>query len=263
MGIIEPVKKGFAVATQSLNLVFALFGFGVIWNLINLTMTTRLGATEAGATPATPAASGAMIGIGLIFILLSFFVQAGSLGFVCDKLKTGKASLATFFSTGTKFYVRLLILGLLVAAIVGAFILLAGLVIALLAGTLSILGIIVAVVIAAIGIYFVVLMFLAPYFIVASDQKVIASVKQSVALVRKNILTVLGIALILIVVGFLIGIVLGVIFALLSAAVKGMASQIVFAVLSSFVNAFLGVLVTGSFMHFFFEASSNNTSGAK
>ena len=51
MGIMGPVKKGFAVAGQSLNLVLTLFVFGVVWNLINLYMTTQLG--PAGATPTT------------------------------------------------------------------------------------------------------------------------------------------------------------------------------------------------------------------
>ena len=259
MGIMGPVKKGFAVAGQSLNLVLTLFVFGVVWNLINLYMTTQLG--PAGATPTT-GVSAAMIVVGILFVLVSFYVQAGSLGYVCEKIKKGTAPLSLFLQTGAKFYVPLLLLGLLIALIVGAFILVAGLIIALLAGNLSILGIIIAVVIAAIGIYVVILMFMAPYYIVAGGQKVIASIKQSIALVRKNILAVLGIALILVVAGFVIGILLGVIFALLSTVLKGMPSQVVFAVLSSFVNAFLGVLVTGSFMQFYFEASGN-TGGAK
>ncbi|MGH7198405.1 MAG: hypothetical protein ACREH5_06680 [Candidatus Omnitrophota bacterium] len=260
MGIGESVKKGFAVAGQSMNLVLTLFVFGAVWNLINVTLAPQVGATPEAAPAA--GVSAVMIAAGIIFILLSFYVQAGSLGYVSEKLKTGQAALPAFFASGARYYVRLLLLGLLVAAIVGTFILAAGLLIALLAGALNILGIILGSIVAAIGIYFVILMFLAPYYIVAGDGKVIPSIKNSIGMVRKHLLTVLGIAIILILIGFGLGILLGVVFALLSVALKGAVSQIVFAVLSSFVNAFLGVLVTGSFMNFYLKASGN-TGGAE
>ena len=57
---------------------------------------------------------------------------------------------------------------------------------------------------------------------------------------------------------------MGIVFALLSAAIQGVIAQVVFSVLSSFVNAFLGLVVTGSFMSFYLNATGNqaNTSGA-
>lgn len=260
MGIVESVKKGFSVAAQSMGLVFALFAFGAVWNVINVVLAPPV----AGATETAPAlgASAAMIAAGIAFILFSFYVQAGSLGYVNQKMKTGEAGLPVFFATGAKYYLRIFLLGLLIAAIVGAFILIAGLLIALLAGSLNILGIILGAIVAATGIYFVILMFLAPYFIVAGDGKVIASVKNSINLVRKHLLTVLGIAIILILIGFGLGILLGVVFALLNLGVKGMASQMIFAILSSFINAFVGVIVTGSFMNFYLKVSGN-TGGAE
>jgi hypothetical protein len=260
MGIGESVKKGFSVAGQSMDLVWALFGFGAVWNLINV----FLAPPAAGATEAAPAvgASAAMIAAGIAFIFFSFFIQAGSLGYVSQKMKTGTAGLPVFFATGGKYYVRILLLGLLVAVIVGAFILAAGLLIALLAGAIQILGIILGAIVAATGIYFVILMFLAPYFIVSGDGKVIASVKNSIGLVRRHLLTVLGIAILLILIGFGLGILLGVVFALLNLGVRGTAAQLVFAVLSSFINAFMGVLVTGSFMNFYLKVSGN-TGGAE
>ena len=249
------IKKGFRVATGSMNLVLALFVFGAAWSLLNLFLAPQL-QNPSGRTPVIA------IVLGVLFALVSIFVQAGSLGYVRDKLKLGKAEFSSFVASGSKYYISMLLFGLIVALVVGAFMLAAAALAALLTNILSTLGLILAVIVAAIGIYAAILMLLAPYFIVVGGQGVLSSVKGSISLVRKNLLKLLGIALILIVISFLAGIILGLFFALLSAAMKGaQPAQIVFVVLSSFVNAFLGVMVTGSFMTFYLEAS-NNTIGA-
>ncbi len=262
MGIIEPVKKGFKVAGQSMNLVLALFVFGLFWSILNIFLTPQL--TAPGTqTPTNPATTASTIIVGILFVLTSIFIQGGSLGFILEKIKTGNTSFSALLSYGGKCYVRLLLLGLIVALIVGFFVLLAGLAVALLSGNLNILGVIIAVIVGAIGIYFAVLLFLSPYAIVASDHGVMDAVKKSVSLVRSNVLSVLGIAIILIAIGFGFGVVLGVLLGLLSVAIKGIASQVIFAVLSSLLNAFLGTVVTAAFMSFYLELSAhNNTTGA-
>lgn len=256
MKIGESVKAGFKVAGGSMNLVLALFVFGAFWNLINVFLTPKL------ETP-TPQTSALAIAVGLVFIFASIFVQAGSLGYVRDKMKLGAAKLSDFMSAGSKYYLRLLLLGLFIALVVGFFVLIAALAVALLAATLNALGIAIAVTVGVIGVYVAMLMFLAPYFIVVADQKIIASVKQSMAMVKKNLLVILGIILILIVIGFIFGITLGAVFALLSTAIPQTTAQIIFAVMSSFINAYLGLVVTGSFMNFYLSASNNNTVDAK
>ncbi len=249
------IKKGFKVATESMNLVLVLFAFGAVWGIINVFLAPQLQNPSGGAP-------GVAIVVGILFALASIFMQVGTLGYVRDKLKLGKAEFSSFVASGSKYYVRLLLLGLFIALVVGAFILAAIAIAALLSNIMSTLGLVLAVIVAGVGIYVAILMLLAPYFIVAGGQNVISSVKSSVSLIRKNLLKLLGITLILIVIGFLIGIVLGVLFALLSTAMKGaQMAQIIFAVLSSFVNAFLSVMVTGAFMTFYLE-TSNNTGGA-
>ncbi len=249
------LKKGLKVAMESMNLVLALFVFGAVWSVLNVFFSPQL--QNAGGRPPATA-----IVLGVLFALASIFMQAGSLGYVRDKLKLGKVEFSSFTASAPKYYLPLLLLGLLVALVVGAFFLVAILIVALLANIASMLGVVLAVIVVAIGIYVGILMLLAPYFIVVGGQDVIASVKGSISLIRNNLLKLLGIALILIVIGFWVGVVLGLFFALLSTAMKGApTAQIIFAVLSSFVNAFLGVMVTGSFMTFYFE-TSNNTGGA-
>jgi hypothetical protein len=251
MGIGESVKKGFSISKQSMGLVMALFVFGFVWNLISLFYGPQPGAAE------TPAVSPILIVAGIVFILLTIFVQAGSLGYVRDKIKKGSAGMAEFMSAGGKYYLRLLLIGLVVALVIGVFVLLAAIVVSVLGAKMNVLAIILAIVLASFGIYFVILLFLAPYVAVADEQGVIASIKQSVAKVRKNILALLGISLILIAIGFGIGLLLGAGFAGLSLVIKGMPAQILFALLSSFVNAYLGLVVTGSFMSFYLALPSN------
>jgi hypothetical protein len=253
MGIGASIKKGFSTAAGSMGLVLVLFLFGAFWNLLNIFINARV-------TEPTPQTSIAVIAAGVVFILLSVFMQAGSLGFVKEKLKTGASSLGTFAASGGKYYGRLFVIGLLIALLIGAFVLVAALAVAAIGDRIPALAIGIAVVIAAISLYFVILLFLAPYIAVVDEKGPIASLKESVGVVRRNILAVLGIAGLLVVIGFVSGLLLGLIFALIStAAGEGVPSQSIFAVLSSFVNAFLGVLVSASFMAFYLGRRTDAT----
>lgn len=255
MGVGAAISKGFSVMKQSFNLVLVLFVFGAIWNVVSV----FLGPQDPTVVPDV-ATTVRVIAIGALFVLASIYVQAGSLGFIAAKIKQGKATFAEFTAAGGKFYLRVLLLGLLIALIAGVLILLATLAVSLMQGALSVVGVIVALLLAALGIYLALMFFLAPYAIVADDQKTMAAIKKSMALVKKNILKVLGILLILVAIGFGIGIVLGILFAALSASIPGNTSQIIFGVVSSFVNAVLGVVVTGSFMALYLALSQGSVS---
>ncbi len=250
MGIGEAIKKGFGVAVQSFDLIFTLFAFGLAWNGVNIYYSKKI-SSEALAAPSPLVAI-----LGGAFLLISIFMQGGSLAYVRDKIKTGSAGLSTFTASGIKYYLRILLLGIVIAAIAGAFLLAAG----LLTTKLQTIGIVLAVILGGIGIYLILLVFLAPYIVVVDEGKAFASLSKSVTVVRKNLLLVLAVALLLVAIGFLIGLVLGLLLGLLTVVIKGVASQIVVAVLSSLVNAFLGVVVSASFMHIYL---SHNTSGAK
>ena len=225
MGIIESIKKGFSVAFRSMDLVLALFVFGFIWNLINVF------AFKNTENPTTQEAV-LMIITGIVFILFTIFMQAGSLGYVCDRVKTGSANLSSFASSGGKYYLRILVIGLIVGAV---------------------------------AVVFILLMFLAPYIAVSEERKAIESLKKSVSTVKANFLRILGVFGLLILIGFVFGLVVGLVFALVSLGVKGPAADVIFSALSSFVNSYLGVVVTGAFMNYYLALASNskpNASGA-
>lgn len=265
MGIIESIKKGFLVAFRSMDLVLALFVFGFIWNLINVF------AFKNTENP-TPPEAALMIVTGVVFILFTIFMQAGSLGYVCDRVKTGAASLSSFASSGGKYYLRILLIGLIVGAVAIVFILLASLALALLGGgqeaaaqpnrTLNALSIALAAILVIVAIYFILLMFLAPYIAVSEERKVIESLKKSVSTVKANFLRILGVFGLLILIGFVFGLVVGLVFALVSLGVKGPAAEVIFAALSSFVNSYLGVVVTGTFMNYYLALAGNTQNNA-
>lgn len=280
MGIGESIKKGFGTAKQSIDLVSILFMVGFVWNLISIFLSDRL---QAPGTQASVLA----ISLGAVFILFTIFMQAGSLGYILHRLKQGTADLSAFTAAGTKYYLRLLGIGIIVAVFIGAFVLVASLIVAFLRNTQVVPAVILVLVLAAITIYFVILLFLSPYISVADDRKAWDSVRKSMSLVGKGVNPFLGIvyvlgflpvtlaymtippfrasksggsdlvkiiaiATILMSIGFGIGVVLGAVFAGLSVALKGgVAAQAVFSFFSSLVNAYLGVVVSAAFMSFY------------
>ena len=245
MGIREAIKKGFSVAQKNGSLIILLFVFSFVFNLINVFLTP---ANPAPNTPPPPA----LIASAAFFIFLSIYFQSGSMGFVRDLLKNGSATLANFKAAAGRYYLRLLVLGIVVSLIIGVFMLLAALAVGFLRDKLAVLGVILAILFGALGIYFVVLLFLSPYSVVADDKKTGEAIKLSTKLVKKNVLPLLGISLLLVLIGFGIGLALGGILAGTSFVVKNeTATQIVFALLSSLVNSYLGVVVTAAFMSFY------------
>lgn len=259
--IIASIKKGFGVATSSMALVGLLFVFGAVWTVVNIGLTPPESAAQAEAL----ARSVVIVLIALVFMLISLFLQAGSMGYVLEKIKTGKSTFGTLAQAGKRFYVRLLLLALLVAAVVGGLIVLAGVSIAVLGAVNNILGTIVGLVLAALGIYLAILIFLAPYAIVVDNAGVKDAIRGSVGLVRRHILRVLGVTGLLLLIGFALGLLLGLIIGVLGIAITGQpkAVELVSGVLSSLVNSFLGVIVTASFMSLYLALKNNNTHGAQ
>lgn len=249
MGIAAAIKKGFEVAVKSLDLIFALFAFGLAWNGANLFYARQAG-PDAANQPSPVAAL-----LGGLFLLVSIFMQSGSLAYVRDRIKTGTASLAGFAGNGLKYYLRLLGAGLVMAVIAGVLIVVAGVAMRLLATA----GVVIAVILGVVGVVLFFFIFLSPYVVVADEEKVFKAISKSAATVRGNVLAVLVLTVLLILIALGVGVLLGLILGLLSFAVKGLASQIVIAVLSSAVNAFLGTIVSGAFMSFYLSRGSNTT----
>ncbi len=253
MAVTASIKKGFGVATHSMTIVGLLSLFGFVWSLLNIYYAPKI---QAQTQTPDPKLSILIMIATVIFILVSIFLQSGTLGYVRDKIKQGNANLSAFMGAGSKYYIKLFVVGLIIALTAMVFILVAALAVAFLKKP----GFFIAVPVALAAIYFILLMFFAPYIVVVNEEKSMAAIKKSIGLVKKNLLGVLGISAILVAIGFVIGLLAGVILGLMNVAAPGVVSQVAYAVLSSVLNAFLGVFVTASFMNFYMEIS--NTAGA-
>lgn len=255
MGIVGSIKKGFSIAASSLPVVLVLFVFGLIFNLINLKLAPET--QDPNVPPSLPMAIS-----GIVFVLATVYMQAGSMGFVRDRIKQGSAALSNFTSAAAKYYVKILLLSLTIALVIGGYALLSALVVTLLTQRAEYVAMGLAILIAAIGIYTLILFFFAPYLAVCDEKKIKESLSGSVKVVRANILKVVGIALSLVAIGFVVGLILGIAVGLLARVVPAGISQYIFAVVSSFINAFLGLTVTASFMSFYLGLSAQPSSSS-
>lgn len=251
MSIFGCIGKGFSIAKSSGSLMLTIFGFGFVWSLINLPFVAADGTSEPNAITAV---------LGVLFMLISIFIQAGSIGYVEQVIKQGKSSLGTFAQTGKKFYLRMLGLAVVV-----------GLVMLILA-VLAVLGFVaggpksaepspiaigLAVVLAVVGMGILLFLFLAPYAVVVEGKGVIAALKASAGTVKRNFVKVLVVGVVLIVIGFAIGFLLGLLSGLINGAVPNKAGQVLGGLISSAINAYLGIVTTGAFMALYLSTGNS------
>lgn len=245
MGIFEAVKRGFVAASKGLSLVLILFAFNLIWNLASMPFA------QAGAA-ATPQITASAVILSIVFILVSIFVQGGSLGLVRDYIKEGKMKLGSFASYGLKYYLRLFVLGFFIILIIGILGLLAALIIAattpLNNTALTVIAAIIAIVIGAVGLYCVLLLVMAPYSLICNETGAVASMKKSIEVVRKAIGKVLLLLVILILISLGIGFLLGFLTGLVTAPMPVKIGQIIIGVVNSAFNGYLGIVMMASFM---------------
>lgn len=258
MHIVETVKKGLSIAKNSLNVVGIVFIVTAVWSVINVLVAPRF--EQAAATPDLKTSLG-ILGVGAIFMLMTVYLQAGQIGYVLEKLKGGSATLAHFTSAGGKFFGKMFLFGLFVLLIVAGLIGIGVIPVALLPQIPRPLEIVWALLVMAVAIAFAILAFFSPYAIVNENLGPLKAYKKSASVMKKHLGAALLLGLALLVVGVIVGVVLGGVTALLLLAVKGeTASNVIFAVLSSLVNAFLGVAVSASVMKFYLEVNQASTS---
>jgi len=253
MGVLEMVKKGFSVAMSSKPLLLVLFGFGFIWNLINLPLQNQVRDANLGA-------SFSIIGLSLVFVFISIFIQAGTLGFIRDMIKGGQCNLTQFKEYGMKYYLRVLAIGLIVFLVVLVLVFISALLILILAAIPDIIKVVMATVFVIAGIVGIIFLFFAPYAAVVDDSGVFDSLKSSIVVVKayfwKVFLTGLLLMLAVIVIGFVLGLVTG-----LLSGILGFMGPVLNVFVSSVLNAFFSVVFTGTFMSFYLNSKLSSGGG--
>jgi hypothetical protein len=254
MKVVDAVKRGFEIANTSMKLILVIFIFNLVWNLIVIPFTPEAPLTEGAGVAMSPA----LTVISLLFVLASIFIQGGVLGSVRDIAKENRLDLARFAGYGAKFYLRLLCLALIIVLIIGIVAFIATLIIAASAPTqnaaIITITTIVSFVIGLAGLYLVILLFLSPYILVIEDTGIFQAMAASIAFVKSMLLKILGLAALLVLIGFGIGLIMGIIAGILSLAVTGRVLQAITGVLNGGVNAYLSVIVRGALTVYYLAA---------
>jgi hypothetical protein len=257
MGMLEAIKKGFGVASKNLALVFVLFVFNLVWNMVNIAILPAgaVPAPEIGAatTPAIPPeAALTTLMFSILFVLVSIFMQGGSLGVVRDCIKEGKMKLSQFASYGLKYYLRLLGLGLIIILLVFIIAVIAALIVVATVPLNNIIATVIASVIAIAiglaGIYFVILLVMSPYTMISDEIGVIEAMKRSIRVVKKSFWKILLLLILLVLIAIGIGVLIGIVVGLLAVALPTKTGQIVMGVVSSLFNGYFGIVMMASFM---------------
>lgn len=262
MRIVDVIKKGFGIASKNMPLILILFIFNLIWNMVNIAILPQGAVPTPGTTPitATPQAippqnAVAVLIASIIFILVSIFMQGGSLGVIRDYIKEGRMKLGSFASYGLKYYLRLIGLGIIIILLVVIIALIAALIIAATSPlnniVATVIASIIAIVIGLVGIYFVLLLVMSPYSLICDDVGIIESMKRSMAVVRKAFWRILLLLVLLILIAVGIGVLIGIITGLLTVAIPAKAGQIIIGIVNSVFNGYLGVVMMAAFMVYY------------
>ena len=265
MGVIEAIKKGFGIASKGLGLIVVLFVFNVVSNLATLPFTPAPGATAA------PEAALPLLVISLVFIIISIFVQGGSLGLIRDIVKEGSMKLAVMAQYGAKYFIRLLLLGAVILLLVVVIALAAGLLIAVTAplnnAVVTAAAIVISIGIAVVAaLYFFIPFILSPYAVVCDEIGVVDALKKSIAIGRtpfSRVFALLALTVLLVLIALGVGFLVGLVIGLISAALPMGAARILMVVVSSVVNSYLGVVATAAFMLYYLSKKESVPQGIK
>jgi hypothetical protein len=266
MEIIGSIGKGFNTATKSLGLVIALFVFNLLGSIASLPFAT----VAPEATPTPQLTAGALI-FSIVFILISIFIQGGTLGLVKDVIKEGKMNLAAMPGYGMKYYLRLLGLGILIVLIIAIVALAAGLLIAITApvnnAVVTTIAVIIAIAIAvAVGLLFFLPFTLSPYAIVCDEIGVVDSMKKAIEVARKpfvRVLALLGLIVLLVAIALAVGFIIGFVVGLITAFLPAGLGRGLMMIVTSAINGYLGVVITASFMAFYLGLTKKETIAIK
>jgi hypothetical protein len=244
MKVMEAISRGFGVSSRSVGILAVLFAFNLIWNLSPVPF---LGNVQ---DPTKIQTSPVLFVLSVVFILLNIFIQGGVLGAVKEIAASGgkSASLGNFARYGGKFYLRLFCLGLIILAGIAVSVLVIGLVFsagAVVKNTIAaIISGVAGVGLSALALYYIFLVFLAPYALVVDDTGVFKAIKSSFIFVKKNFMKMAGLSTLLLLIGLGLGFVAGIINSGISILVKGMAFQAAASVLTSAVSSYASVMIS-------------------
>lgn len=257
MGIMEAVKKGFALSIKQINLIVLFFIVNAVMGLISMPFANP----ENAGQPAVIAAS---LGISFVFFLIFVYLQGGALGMLRDVHKQGSAVFSNFAQYGKKFYLRILGLFLLYIAIALVIVLLlalAGSGILAIADNAFTRGLVAAV--AIVIMFGIIVELIFPiYIIVCEDSSVIKSLVKGLKVSWDNFWKVLGLFLVLAVIAVIIGLLVGLVTGLVTFPLPFTVGQIILTIVNSLVQSYIAILMWITFMGFYLSLKGSDSQQA-
>jgi hypothetical protein len=256
MKVMEAIGKSFGIAAKSFNLLVLLFVFNLIWGLAPLPLYGNV------QNPANVNINPPLIVLSALFIFINIFVQGGIFGALKDAIISGhKTVLSNFVEYGRRFYLRFLCLGLFVLLAILLSTAIIGVIfsISLVAKNvvLNIIAVSAATILAAIGLYYLFLLFFSPYALVMDDTGVFKAMGNSMRFVKSNLLKITGLSTLLILIAFGIAFIVGIATGMASFAIKGRAFQIATNIATSAVIAYITVIISACLMVYYHGLSGS------
>lgn len=264
MGVFDVIGKGFSYASKSVGLILILFIFNLVVSLASIAIIGPATVTPvAGAVvpPLNFAKGIAALLLGLVAILLSVFIHGGSLACIRDLVKEGKFSLNKFASYGGSFYAKLLGLGILIMLILLVAVIVIGLIIsagaAINNAAITAIFVILSILLGLAALYILVLFIFSPYSVVVDDSKVIESMKRSIQFAKKNLGSIIGLAVLAILISVIVGLISGFFAIILNLGFKNTPriSDILQAIINSGLNSYISVVLIAAFMAYYMTKS--------
>jgi len=238
-----------------------------VFNLVGTFLRTPF-MQAAPTAPATANLSPAIIIIsillGLIGVLICALIFGGVLGSLKEYIQNQKAQLGHIMQYGTKFYLRVLGVWALILAILIAFTLVVAFAISLAMAIKNLVGVVillaVALIVSGVGLYVFILLFMAPYILIADDIGPVSALKKSINFVRGCLGKIVSLFVMLVLITVGIGFVVGVIAGLITLALKGAAGQIIVGIVASAFNSYVNVLLPACFLLIYLVSSKSSKS---
>lgn len=253
MGIVEAVKKGFALSGKLVKVILLFFILNVAMGLISL----PLARPENVGKPGVAAIS---FILSIIFFAIFIYLQGGALGMTRDIHKTGSSDMSNFAVYGKKYYLK--ILGLLLLYILIAL----GIVLVLALAGSGILALadnaftrtLVFGVAAIIGLFVIVLLLFPIYSIVADENSVMQALKKGMKVGRDNFWLTLGLFALLVVISILLSLVIGFVTGLITVPLPYMLGQVVITIVNSAVQSYIPIVMMLAFMGYYLSLTKES-----
>ena len=245
--MMESVKKAFILSAKALNLFYVVAAVNVIMNIINFLVVPAPAKSEMSIGK-----SALVIILTVVFALISLFVTAGAFTYIKGLIKSGSAKLSSLIEGGSKYFLKLLLVSLILLAAFFVLSIAMAAVLKILPVTLNVLKLIITVLL---FIILAVIVIMSPYAVVAGDLSVKEAIKSSIAMGLKHFLKIIGIMLIMIGVGIVILVIAGVLSGLLSFILRPLAGLLA-AVIMAIASSIIGIFVNIAYMDFYMKNAS-------